>query len=134
MPIFYKKALKKPTEQKLFKSVLKMIEKQHLDPQVINRLRYSTQKLDSNRSDLMPSKNFKEMLRYLNLRIVHKDLNVLYEFMKLNGPSEDPLDVLSARDRNILDENNNPEPYKKIAAKIIFNLHQLNKIVDALSK
>ena len=134
MPNFHKKPLRPPTEQKLFKQVLKMIENQHLDPQQINRLRFSTQKLDSNRSELMPSKNFKEMLRYLNLRIVHKDLNILYDYMKMNGPSMEPENVLSARDHNVLDDNNNPEPYKKISSKIIFNLHQLNKIIDALSR
>lgn len=65
--------------------MLGIIRKNHIDPQLLNTLRYELYRLDQDRTMLCPQKTFKDIYRSLNIKMPLEDFNFFIEFMKLNA-------------------------------------------------
>ena len=61
------------------------MRKNHIDPQLMNMLRYEIYRIDQDRTMLIPSKTFKDVYRNLNIKMPLEDFNFFIEFMKLNA-------------------------------------------------
>ena len=61
------------SEQFLMKQLILKMKKYNLNPQIINTLRFSCQRFDSTRSNQIYGKNFKDLYRYVNVRMARAD-------------------------------------------------------------
>ena len=61
------------------------MRKNHIDPQLMNMLRYELFRLDVDKTMLIPSKTFKDIYRNLNIKMPLEDFSFFIEFMKLNA-------------------------------------------------
>ena len=66
--------------------MLGIIRKNHVDPQLLNMLRFELYRIDQDRTMLIPSKTFKDIYRNLNIKMPLEDFDFFVEFMKLNAP------------------------------------------------
>lgn len=62
-----------------------IMRKNHVDPQLMNMLRFEIYRLDTDRTMLIPSKTFKDVYRNLNIKMPLEDFNFFIEYMKLNA-------------------------------------------------
>ena len=69
------------------RSLIQKIKKYHLNPQIFNTLRFSCQRFDTAKTDLIYGKSFKDLYRHINVRMSRIDEEVLFDFLMLNGPS-----------------------------------------------
>jgi len=77
---------------------------------------------------LIPGKNFKDFYRHINVRMGQPDEQLLFSYLQLNGPSSQAADIISNQDSMPSTES------KKRDHKAIFNLRQLDKLIDSYSK
>ena len=72
-------------EKQMTQKMLGIMRKNHVDPQLLNTLRYELYRLDQDRTLLVPSRTFKDLYRNLNIKMPLDDFNFFVEFMKLNA-------------------------------------------------
>ena len=65
--------------------VLQLFRKNHVEPQLVNMLRYEVYRMDTDRAMIIPSKTFKDVYRNLNIKMPLEDFNLLMEYMKIGG-------------------------------------------------
>lgn len=106
------------------KSVIAKIKKYHLNPQILNTLRFSAQRYDTSRSDSVPGKNFKDLYRHINIRMTRPDEKVFFDFLMLHGPST----------KLVSPDSSSAEFEPEFKNRAIFNLKQLDKIIDFFAK
>lgn len=66
------------------KTVIAKIKKYHLNPQILNTLRFSAQRFDTTRSENIPGKNFKDLYRHINVRMSRVDEKIFFDYLMLN--------------------------------------------------
>ena len=103
-------------------------------------LRFSAQRVDSQGTELLPGKVFKDLYRHVNIRMAAQDEAIFFDFLQLNGPTagksgSETIVPLSARDQNLVDDGSQQKSEdKQYSKKAIFNMQQLAKLLDYLSK
>lgn len=144
-------------EKQLHQRMLGILRKNHIDPQLLNMLRYELYRLDTDRTMLVPSKTFKDIYRNLNIKMSLEDFNFFMEFMKLNARNfKEEYDEKSYLDRMTagtpqvnrevkLDEEDlmasKPITYKRekvqlkdCSLRMTLNLRNLSKLIETLAK
>lgn len=145
-------------DKQMLNRMMGIMRKNHVDPQLMNMLRYETYRIDQDRTMLLPSKTFKDIYRNLNIKMPLEDFNFFIEYMKLNARNfKDEYDesqyiakimagtpVMSKQFK--LDEDGDFQPnrtsfYKRekvqlndCSSRMTLNLRNLCKIVDACAK
>jgi len=75
-------------EKVLLQRVLQLFRKNHVQPQLVNMLRYEVYRIDTDRTMVIPSKTFKDVYRNLNIKMPLEDFNLLIEYMKIGGDQQ----------------------------------------------
>lgn len=75
-------------EKVLMQRVLQLFRKNHVEPQLVNMLRYELYRIDTDRTMVVPSKTFKDVYRSLNIKMPLEDFNLLIEYMKVGGEQQ----------------------------------------------
>ena len=78
--------MRNPNEASMLKSVLQLLKKYKVSPQVVNGVRYEMFRYDTARNNLIYGKQFKEIYRQFNIRMTVEDQKYVYEYLRLNAP------------------------------------------------
>ena len=99
----------------------------------MNTLRFSCQRFDTAKTDLIYGKSFKDLYRHINVRMSRIDEKILFDFLMLNGPTKSvsrPISPASSP-RTAVDSKGDEDVKIKRAQ---FNLKQLDKLIDYFAK
>ena len=80
-------------EAVMMRKLVERFKKYHVNPQILNTLRFSAQRFDVSRSDQIAGKNFKDLYRHINVRMSHADEQLFFNYLMLNGPSNPGISV-----------------------------------------
>ena len=113
------------------------MKKYNLNPQIINTLRFSCQRFDSSRSNQIFGKNFKDLYRYVNVRMARPDEQILFNFLKLNVSQNLSSNFATSprnTDRGTNMTSDRTSETMEFSNRTIFNLKQLDKLIDHFAK
>ena len=126
-------------------STMAVLDKYRVKPQMINAIRYQMNRFDVARAEQIPSKQFRDLFKHFNIRMIHRDLNVLLEYLQLKRPGDSSLgsnfNTITRNNQRVAseDEYGNPLTENENESgnqnnRVIYDLRQLSKLCDTIAR